>query len=313
MTTEVPQKLGKYEILNQIGRGSMGVVYEGYDPFADQRVAVKVALSESLKNPEAGARYRKMFFNEAHTAGKLKHPNIIAIMDAGAEGDSCYIVMELVEGAKTLKHYCSADNLLPYEQTVEIIFKCAKALDYAHREGVIHRDIKPTNILMTRDMDVKIGDFSIAHLMTADASSTIPMGFVGSPRYMSPEQVQEDNLTNQTDLFSLGIVMYELITGKHPFATDSFSRLLHKIINERHPPLKTYRSEVPQILEKIVYHALEKNTSKRYKMGLNFAADLALAFDFLEKPKEDLAEKEKFTLVKQLEFFRDLPRRSCGR
>lgn len=303
MASGVPEKLGKYEIRKQIGRGSMGIVYEGYDPFTDHLVAVKVARSEALKNPEAGARYRKMFFNEAHTAGKLKHPNIIEILDAGADGESCYIVMELVPGGKTLKQYCSPEGLLPYRRAVEIIFKCAKALDYAHREGVIHRDIKPTNILITDDMDIKIGDFSIAHVMTADASATLPMGFVGSPRYMSPEQVQEDNITNQTDLFSLGIVMYELITGRHPFVADGFSRLIHKIINERQPPLRTYRSDVPEILEKIVYHALEKDPAKRYKMGLNLAADLSLAFDYLEQPEEDLAEQEKFMLVKQLDFF----------
>ncbi len=301
--SSVPEKLGKYEIRKQIGRGSMGVVYEGYDPYVDRLVAVKVARTEALKSPEAGARYRKMFFNEAHTAGKLLHPNIIQIVDAGADGESCYIVMELVESGETLKKYCSQENLLPYEQVVQIIFKCAKALDYAHREGVIHRDIKPSNILVDKNMDVKIGDFSIAHVMTADTAATMPMGFVGSPRYMSPEQVQEDTITNQTDLFSLGIVMYELITGKHPFIADGFSRLIHKIINEKQPPLRTYRSDVPEILEKIVHHALEKDTARRYKMGLNLAADLSLVFDYLEQPQEDLAEKEKFMLVKQLEFF----------
>jgi serine/threonine protein kinase len=302
--SHVPEKLGKYEIRKQIGRGSMGVVYKGYDPFTDRLVAVKVARSEALKNPEAGARYRKMFFNEAHTAGKLKHPNIIEILDAGVDGESCYIVMELVEGGKTLKQYCTPENLLPYEQVVQVIFKCAKALDYAHREGVIHRDIKPSNILVTDDLEVKIGDFSIAHVMTADTAATMPMGFVGSPRYMSPEQVQEDTITNQTDLFSLGIVMYELIAGKHPFIADGFSRLIHKIINEKQPPLRTYRSDVPEILEKIVYHCLEKDTAKRYKMGLSLAGDLSLAFDYLEQPQEDLAGKEKFMLVKQLDFFR---------
>ena len=303
MTSNVPEKLGKYEIKRQIGRGSMGIVYEGYDPFTDDLVAVKVARSEALKSPDAGARYRKMFFNEAHTAGKLKHPNIIEILDAGADGESCYIVMELVPGGKTLKQFCVPDNLLPYERVVEIIFKCAKALDYAHREGVIHRDIKPSNILVSEDMEVKIGDFSIAHVMTADTAATMPMGFVGSPRYMSPEQVQEDTISNQTDLFSLGIVMYELICGKHPFIADGFSRLIHKIINERQPPLKTYRSDVPEILEKIVYHALEKDTAKRYKMGLNVAADLSLAFEYLEEPQEDMAEQERFLLVQQLDFF----------
>jgi len=307
MTESVPDKLGKYDISDVVGRGSMGVVYEGYDPFSDSPVAVKVALADSLKDKEVGPRYRKMFFNEAHTAGMLKHPNIIDILDAGAEDENCYIVMELVEGGETLKKFCTSENLLPIEQVIEIIFKCAKALDYAHRQGVIHRDIKPTNILITSDMDVRIGDFSIAHLMSADTTNTMPMGFVGSPRYMSPEQVQEDNITNQTDLFSLGIVMYELLTGKHPFYAESFSRLIHKIINEKHPPLKTHRQDIPDILEKIVHHALQKNPEKRYKMGLNMAADLSLAFDYLEKPEQDIGVQEKFNAIQQLDFFNDFP------
>ena len=132
MSNTIPEKLGKYDIQKQIGRGSMGIVYQGYDPFADKLVAVKVAISDSLKDSDSGQRYRKMFFNEAHTAGMLKHPNIIGILDAGVDQDECYIVMELVEGGNTLKTHCKQDNLLPVEQVVEIIFKCAKALDYAH-------------------------------------------------------------------------------------------------------------------------------------------------------------------------------------
>ncbi|MBL1142893.1 MAG: protein kinase [Proteobacteria bacterium] len=308
---KIPEKLGKYEIKEQVGRGSMGIVYKGHDPFADRDVAVKVAMSESLNDKESGERYRKMFFNEAHTAGTLKHPNIVEILDAGVEededGDHCYIVMELIEEGDTLKSHCNAKNLLPLELVVEIIFKCAKALDYAHRNGVIHRDIKPTNILITPDQDVKIADFSIAHLINSDTTSTMPMGFVGSPRYMSPEQVQEDQITNQTDLFSLGIVMYELLTGKHPFAADSFSRLIHMIINENHSPLSTYRTEMPEILEKIIHHALQKNPEKRYKMGLNFAADLSLAFDYLEEPQQDVEAQEKFNTIQTLSFFSEFP------
>ncbi len=307
----IPEKLGKYDIKEQVGRGSMGIVYRGHDPFSDRDVAVKVALSDSLNDSESGERYRKMFFNEAHTAGTLKHPNIVEILDAGVEesedGDHCYIVMELVENGDTLKSHCHAKNLLPLELVVEITFKCAKALDYAHRNGVIHRDIKPTNILITKDRDVKIADFSIAHLITTDTTNTMPMGFVGSPRYMSPEQVQEDVITNQTDLFSLGIVMYELLTGKHPFAAESFSRLIHMIINENHPPLNTHRSDVPEILEKIIHHALQKNPEKRYKMGLNFAADLSLAFDYLEEPQEDVEAQEKFNAINSLSFFNEFP------
>lgn len=307
----IPEKLGKYEIKEQVGRGSMGVVYKGHDPFTDQDVAVKVAMSESLNDKESGERYRRMFFNEAHTAGTLKHPNIVEILDAGVEeaedGDHCYIVMELIEKGDTLKDYCNAKNLLPFELVIEIIFKCAKALDYAHRNGVVHRDIKPTNILITKSRDVKIADFSIAHLMTSDTTSTMPMGFVGSPRYMSPEQVQEDVITNQTDLFSLGIVMYELLTGKHPFAAESFSRLIYMIINETHPPLSTHRSDVPEILEKIIHHALQKNPEKRYKMGLNMAADLSLAFDYLEEPQQDVDAQEKFNAIQKLNFFSEFP------
>ena len=304
-TQSVPEKIGKYEIKAQVGRGSMGIVFQAYDPFADRQVAVKVALADSLRDKESGARYRKMFFNEAHTAGMLRHPNILEILDAGADEDDCYIVMELVAGGETLKNYCRPDNLLDLHLVVEIIFKCAKALDYAHRQGVIHRDIKPTNILITPDKDVKIGDFSIAHLVKSDVTQTMPMGFVGSPRYMSPEQVQEDSITNQTDLFSLGIVMYELLTGKHPFMADSFSRLIHKIINEKPPPLKTYRADIPEILEKIMHHALQKNPDKRYRMGLNMAADLSLAFDYLEQPNTQIEAEERFNDVKGLDFFQE--------
>ena len=305
MASKIPEKLGKYEIHTQVGKGSMGIVYEGYDPYSDKKVALKVAMTEALKDKESGERYRKMFFNEAHTAGMLRHPNILEILDAGADGDDCYIVMELVEGADTLKTYCSPENLLPVKQVIEMIFKCAKALDYAHRKGIVHRDIKPTNILVTRDKDIKIGDFSIAHLISSDTTNTMPMGFVGSPRYMSPEQVQEDTITNQTDLFSLGIVMYELLTGKHPFIADSFSRLIHKIINEKHPPLSTSRADLPDILEKIVHHALQKSQEKRYKMGLNMAADLSLAFDYLEEPQENIELQEKFNAIRGLNFFQE--------
>lgn len=167
----------------------MGVVYLGHDPFIDHPVALKVAFLDALNDPETGKRYRKMFFNEAHTAGLLIHPNIINIYDAGVDEDNCYIVMEYIENGNTLKIHCTSDNLLPIEKVVEIIFKCAKALDYAHRQGVVHRDIKPSNILFTPDQDVKIGDFSIAHRHKPDATTTHLSGMMGSPRYMSPEPI----------------------------------------------------------------------------------------------------------------------------
>ncbi|MSR15309.1 MAG: serine/threonine protein kinase [Gammaproteobacteria bacterium] len=267
MSTDIPQRLGKYDVIREINRGSMGTVYLGHDPYADRPVAIKVAHAEQLKDEESGDRYRKMFFNEAHTAGRLTHPNIISIFDAGVDGEICYIIMEYVEGDHTLKPYCKADSLLPIEKVVEISFKCARALDYAYKQGVIHRDIKPTNILVTQDMDTKIGDFSIAHLTKMDSTETMPMGLVGSPRYMSPEQVSEDYLTHQTDIFSFGIVMYELLCGKHPFAADNFSRLVQKILNDTPPALSEFRSGIDPALERIVSKALAKDRAQRYQMG----------------------------------------------
>ncbi|MBK8959647.1 MAG: protein kinase [Proteobacteria bacterium] len=305
--SDAPKKLGKYDILSEIGRGSMGIVYRAFDPYINREVAVKVAMAEALKDKDTGERFRKMFFNEAHTAGMLRHPNILDIFDAGVDGDSCYIVMELVAKGGTLRPYCRAEKLLPLNQAAEIIFKCAKALDYAHRQGVIHRDIKPSNILVTDDMDVKIADFSIAHAVRQDTTQTMPLGFVGSPRYMSPEQVHEDVITNQTDLFSLGVVAYELITGHHPFGGESFSALVHKIVNEDPPPMSNYRADTPEVLERIVRRALEKNPARRYRTGLDIAADLSMVFTHLERPQEDIAITAKFDKVKRLEFFRGFP------
>ena len=190
MSDSPPEKLGKYEVREEISRGSMGAVYLGYDPYIDCRVAIKVANTQALNDPKTGPRHRKMFFNEAHAAGMLNHPNIINIYDVGIDDDDWFIVMEYVEGGHTLKPYCRPDNLLPVDKVVEIIFDCAKALDYAHRQGVVHRDIKPSNILFTPDQDIKIGDFSIAQIQTEEDTAE-PGDMLGSPRYMSPEQLRE--------------------------------------------------------------------------------------------------------------------------
>ena len=308
MAEPVLKKLGKYEVLQEISRGSMGTVYLGYDPFVDRTVAIKVAHAEQLSDENSGAQYRKMFFNEAHTAGLLNHPNIVAIFDAGVDEEECYIVMEYMEGGATLKSHCKPDALLPIEKVVEIVFKCAKALDYAHRQGIVHRDIKPSNILLAGDLDIKIGDFSIAYITKLDATGTQPMGMVGSPRYMSPEQINEDTLTAQTDIFSLGIIMYELLTGKHPFAADSFSRLIQRILTEEPPPMPSVRAGLPEDLNRIVRKALAKNTAERYATALEFAADLSRAFEhLLERPAEEIAADELFASIKKLEFFQGFP------
>lgn len=307
MTDTAPEKLGKYEVRDEIDRGGMGVVYLGYDPLIDRQVAIKVAFLDSLNDPESGARYRRMFFNEAHTARMLTHPNIIDILDAGVDEDNCYIVMEYIDGGNTLKPYCTARNLLPVNKVVEIIFKCARALDYAHRQSVVHRDIKPSNILFSPEQEVKIGDFSIAHVCNADTTTTQMSGMIGSPRYMSPEQLREENVNNQTDLFSLGVVMYELLTGQQPFRAENLSSLVNKILNEEPPSMSDYRPDLPEGVNDIVMKALQKDTSQRYQMGLDLAADLSRLFDNLEKPEEDISAREKFNFVKKLEFFAGFP------
>ncbi|MEX2517253.1 MAG: serine/threonine-protein kinase [Gammaproteobacteria bacterium] len=303
----VPDRLGKYEVQRQVGRGSMGLVYLGYDPYADILIAIKLALSESLNDPESGQRYRKMFFNEAHTAGLLTHPNIISILDAGVDEENCYIIMEYVEGGLTLKDFTRVDNLLPFDKVIEIIFKCAKALDYAHRQGVIHRDIKPSNLLLTADQDIKIGDFSIAHINKMDSTETQPLGIVGSPRYMSPEQLREEFVSSQSDLFSLGVVMYELLTGRHPFHTDSFSRLVNLILNEDPPPMADFRADLPDAVEQVVRKALAKDMNERYQAGIDMASDLSRAFESLQAPEAEVAIEERFNRVKKLEFFAGFP------
>jgi len=297
----MPEKLGKYEIKDILGRGAMGVVYLGYDPFADRKVAIKVNIVDQ-DDEHLAQIYRRMFLNEARMAGLLDHPNVLSVYDAGVEGDSPYIVMEYVDGAGTLKDYCGIDSLPPLKTVAEIAFKCTKALHYAHRMGVIHRDIKPTNILFTSDGDIKIGDFGIAK--RTQSETTQVMGMIGSPRYMSPEQAQEEEVNNQTDLYSLGVVIYELLTGKAPFQANGFSRLIYKIIHDDPTPIEQHRADIPPTLRTIVMKCMEKDLEKRYKTGTELAMDLAFTFDHLERVEAQIDDEEKFATIKRLNFFR---------
>lgn len=303
-----PSKLGKYDVVRELDRGAMGIVYLGHDPFVDRAVAIKVALNEALDHPETGAAYRRMFFNEAHAAGRLRHPNIIAIYDAGVEGDTCYIVMEYVPGSTTLKDYTRPERLLPLPVVVEIIYKCARALDYAHRQGVVHRDIKPSNILLTDEHEVKLGDFSIAHINRPDDTETMPMGMAGSPRYMSPEQINEDYITHHTDLFSLGLVAHELLTGRHAFPAESFSRLVQKILYEDPLPLTELRPDLPMGLVAVIDKALLKDRNQRWQSGTDMAMALNEAFtELLERPTREVSEEERFASIARLDFFHGFP------
>lgn len=295
--------ISKYEVLEEIGRGGMGTVYLGYDPFADREVAIKVAHPDALQDERSGRRYRKLFFNEAKITGMLRHPYIVAVFDAGFEDDTWYIVMEYVPGGETLHHYTHPETLLPMDKFVRVALKCAKALDYAHRKGVVHRDIKPKNVLLTQDGEVKLSDFSVAMRTGLDVTETQVDGYLGSPLYMSPEQVKGEEVTHQSDIFSLGVLMYELLTGKAPFSAANITTVIYQITAKKHMPLREVRVDVPESLTQIVDRALEKDPAARYASVLDLAADLSRLCDDLGGPDDELSRSERFNMVKGLSFF----------
>ncbi len=295
------RKIGKYEIIKELGRGATSVVYKAYDPFQDREVAVKAVYPEALGDDEHGRRYRKLFVTEASLAGKLAHPHIVAIYDAVAEESASYIVMEYVNGS-TLEQYARLEQLLPLPRVLEIIYKCARALDYAAREGVIHRDIKPANILLSGEADIKISDFGAALNTSSD---TTQITGVGSPAYMSPEQVREQPLTYQTDIFSLGVVFYQLLTGRLPFAGTNNYSIIYQIINVEPVPPSRFRAEVPVRVDGIVLRMLSKNTAERYQTWGDLAGDLVEALGGSRvKAPDAMPEAGKFDTLRRLEFFR---------
>ena len=298
----VPDRIGKYVIVKEVGRGSTGIVYLSHDPFYRRDVAIKVYNIESSDEDKARIT-RKMFLSEAHMVGMLQHPNILPIYDAGEEEGRYYIVIEHVHGARTLAVYGKPDNLLPIDDVVEIIYKCAKALHYAHSRGVIHRDIKPSNIMLTQSNDARIIDFGIA--LVADSEISRIEGIAGSPSYMSPEQVQSLEITNRSDLYALGAVMYELLTGFRPFRGNNLSKLLHQIVYATPPPLHKLRKEIPEDLEDVVAKALQKDPAKRYRNGLELAADLTRVHQRLRDGYAKLDRQEQFSILRKLKFFHD--------
>jgi len=297
--TAVPQKIGKYEVISELGKGATSAVYRAYDPFQSRQVAIKVVFPEALGDQEYGRRYRKLFVTEASLAGKLSHPHIAAIYDAVAGEEASYIVMEYVDGS-TLEQYTRHDSLLPVQRIVEIIYKCAKALEYASNQGVIHRDIKPANILLAGETDIKVSDFGAA---LTQAAETTQVSGIGSPAYMSPEQVKEQQLSYQTDIFSLGVVMYQLLTGRLPFQGANNYSTIYQIINVDPPPPIEVRPDIPPRIDAIVMRALQKDTARRYQTWDEFAHDLATALGAEEKPGRGFAESEKFDTLRKLEFF----------
>lgn len=262
-------KLGRYDVEKELGKGAMGTVYQGRDPKINRVVAIKtLALSEEFEEDEV-EDVKNRFFREAETAGRLNHPNIVTIYDAGEEHDLAYIAMEYLDG-KDLSPYTKPGNLLPMDQACELIAQCADALGYAHGQNVVHRDIKPGNVMYEPDSGtLKITDFGIARI--TDSSKTKTGMVLGTPSYMSPEQLAGQKVHGHSDLFSLGVMFYQLLTGNLPFSADSMATLMYRIANEAHTPVHDLRSDLPDCATRIIDRALDKDPDKRYSDGHEMA------------------------------------------
>ncbi len=302
---------GKYEITRKLGEGATSTVYLSYDPFAEREVAIKRIFPDVLKDRERGKQFRHMLINEASLAGKLIHPHIVQIYDAVVGEEESYIVMEYVPGG-TLEQFCSHDTLLPIERVVEIIFKCTRALEYANRLGITHRDIKPANILLAQSGesgklaggDIKVSDFG-ACMQTGEGQTQTQVMGVGSPAYMSPQQVQEQTLNHQTDIYALGVVMYQLLTGRLPFHASSNYGMIYQICNIDPPAPSTFRQDIPPALDAVVARAMQKQLTDRYASWAEFSHDLAQAFrnQQLASQKQEVPDSEKFETLRSLSFF----------
>jgi serine/threonine protein kinase len=294
-------KIGKYKIVRVLGSGATSTVYLAIDPFNKERVAIKLFDLGMLRDPDRAKLYRKLLMTEASLAGKLSHPHIAKILDAVMDDEVNYVVMEYVEGT-TLEQYAEVDTLLPINTIAEIIYKCCKALEYAQQQGVIHRDIKPANILMRGESEIKISDFGSAAVQSQQSTQ---VSGVGSPAYMSPEQVKELKLTHQTDIYSLGVVMYKLLTGKLPFDASNNASMIYHIINIDPPPPSSFRPETPQELDHIVLRAMEKDTVKRYQTWDEFANDLVGFTSHSAPTQKEILDTEKFDTLRSLAFFKN--------
>jgi serine/threonine-protein kinase len=268
----------------------MGVVYLGKDPKIGRLVAIKtMALAQEFEGEELEDA-RERFFREAETAGRLQHPNIVTIFDAGEEHDLAYIAMELLKG-KDLVPYTKPESLLPLAKSVSIIARVAEALDYAHKQSVVHRDIKPANVMYEPDGDVvKVTDFGIARI--TDASRTKTGLVLGTPSFMSPEQISGHKVDGRSDIYSLGVTLMQLITGKLPFMGDSMAELMYKIANQPAPDPRTIRADIPEALAQVVMLALNKRPDGRYQNAGQMAQDLrrvaAIIDPLATAPKMDL-------------------------
>ena len=290
-------QVGKYDIRRQLGKGATGTVYLAVDTFTGEEVALKVIEPEVFQDPQFGTVHRTQFLNEASLAGKLRHPHIVAILNAVVQEDSGHIAMECVMGGDLSQH-ATPDTLLPVADVLQMIFKCCGALEYAFREGIVHRDIKPANIMIAQGTNVKIADFGAALLRKTQAVQTAS---IGSPYYMSPEQMEDKPLTHHSDMYCLGVALYELLTGQKPFQADTLEGLVHRVMNEKPAAPSSVRPDLPKEIDAVVLRAMAKKPEQRFETWGEFAAELSKLVT-LVLPPDAISDSEKFVALKRVEM-----------
>ncbi len=301
--SKIPERIGEFKILREVGRGATATVFLGESDRFEDPVAIKYVRFEDSDNARWNRRLLKLLRTEIAVGSRLDHPNIIRIYDAVFNEHEAYIVMEYFP-AESLERYCTFDKLLPIHRAIGIIFKCCLALDHAYKQGVVHRDIKPANILVDEEDNVKITDFGLALNINKkiESDSTFIMG-VGSPAYMSPEQIKGYPLNQKTDLYSLGVVLFHLLTGRLPFRASNPAQLIYKIINADPPSVCQINPEVPDRMNQIIRKALEKDLYSRYKNGVDFAKDLASVRYSILDDTYVAPDANRFNLLRKLNFF----------
>ncbi|MFA6062212.1 MAG: protein kinase [Gallionella sp.] len=273
------RQLGRYEVISELGQGAMGVVYKARDPLIDRIVAIKtINLGMAQEEKE---EYEARFYQEAKAAGRLNHPNIVTIYDVGKSEDIAYIAMEFLQG-RELRDVLREDGRMPVERVLDIVAQVASGLAYAHDHEIVHRDVKPSNIMVIQDGHVKITDFGIAR-MASSAIRTQTGMVLGSPKYMSPEQVLGKIIDQRSDIFSLGVMLYEMLTKEAPFVGDNINAIMYQTLNTVPVAPRTMNSEVPEMLNFIVAKALAKDLDDRYQNARDFAADLRACRDTLPR------------------------------
>ncbi len=278
--------LGRYEIIEEIGRGAMGMVYKAKDPKLNRVTAIKTISFVEDFDPDEINEVKEGFLLEAETVAKLSHPNIVTIYDVGDEFDLLYIAMEYL-GDRNLEPFCKKENLLPIRRTIDIVAQIADALSYAHKSGIVHRDIKPANIMLLSDNKVKVTDFGIARSMASTRTKT---GIVkGTPLYMSPEQISGRKVDGRSDIFSLGIIFYKLLTGELPFTANDFTSLIYKITTEKHESPRKYNPKIFSACEQIIDKSLEKKPELRYQN----AESMGEHFQVLSRRMDDALSKKR--------------------